>query len=338
MVLKNKIEKHWIMKFHSDKIINVKTLVEKYDLPTFGCIRFFYDQYEIKPCLAVILTNNDPGSISYSKGIRSFCKKNIVEYQEFMVHDSAGLLDLIEKLNYDDSVHGIMVMYPSGYDIKDSNFMNAVNPSKDVEGLHHTYLGYLAQFEKFRDPEQLKKLVIPPTAKGIISIIKRYAILYDEYKQEHGSYPDAKDQNPFYLEAKRVTIINDSLAVGRTLALMMLNENAYVQVCHKYTPFDRILSSVSRSDFIISAVPSNRFVIPAEYVPTNSIVIDISFEGNFEYPHVVEKCYKIAPRWDLTEKGNRINDMTLNRLISNLFYLINSKLPKDVLKNMTLFE
>ncbi len=325
------------MVFYNNKILNVKSLIEKYDYPTFGCTRFFYEQLEIRPSLAVVLTNDNPGSVSYFKGIKNFCGKHNIQCFDFHTQNASELSSLILKLNNDPTVHGIMIMYPTGYDVKESVFMNSVDPAKDVEGLHHIHLGYLTQFEKFRDPEKLTKLVMPPTAKGIISIIKRYAIIYDEFKNKNGNYPDNINENPFYLEGKRITIINDSLAVGRSLALMMLNENAYVQICHKYTPFERILMSVSRSDYIISAVPSSEFVIPAEYLPEHSIVIDISFEGNFEYPAAIDKCYKIAPKWNLTEKGNRINDMTLNRLINNLFYLINSKLPKEVLKKMSMF-
>lgn len=318
-----------------NKIINVKSLIEKYDIPAFGCNRLFYEQNEVNPCLAVILTSNDAGSISYTKGIINFCKKNNIKCSDYKVNNDKELTEIINQLNNDDSVHGIMIMYPTGYGVKDSKYMNMVNPMKDVEGLGFTYLGYLVQFEKFRDADKLQKLVIPPTAKGILSIFKRYAMVYDEFKAENNYYPENLYENPFNLEGKRVTIINDSLAVGRSLALMLLNENAYVQVCHEYTPFNKVLSSVSRSDFVISAVPSNNFTIPTEFVPEKSIVIDISFEGNFDYPSVIEKCYRIAPRWDLTEKGNRINDMTLNRLISNLYYLINSKLPAETLKQMS---
>ncbi len=322
------------MNTSNQKILDVKSIIDKYDLPAFACTRFFYEQNNIKPCLAVVLTSDDPGSISYTKGIKNFCAKNEVNCIDYKVSNKEELKNLINELNNNPDIHGIMIMYPSGYGVKDSYFMNMVNPIKDVEGLHYTYLGYLVQYEKFRDAENLKKLVIPPTAKGILSIFKRYYMLYEDFKKENNYYPDNLDNNPFNTEGKRVTIINDSLAVGRSLALMMLNENAYVQVCHAYTPFNKVLSSVSKSDYIISAVPSSKFKIPTEFVPENSIVIDISFEGNFEYPSVIEKCYRIAPKWDMCEKGNRINDMTLNRLISNLYYLINSGLPKEVLMKM----
>lgn len=316
------------------KILNVRHLVEKYDIPAFECTQSFYDKFGVKPCLAVILTSKDPGSVSYTKGIKRFCERNNVECLDYVVESAAELSSQIEKLNSDDTVHGVMVMYPTAYGEKDTVFMNMINPMKDVEGLHFSYLGYLVQYEKFRGPEQLHKLVIPPTAKGILSILKRYFIDFEEFKKERGFYPENVATNPFDMEGKRITVINDSLAVGRSLALMLLNENAYVQICHQFTPFEKTLESVKLSDIVISAVPSAKFKIPTEFVPEKSILIDISFEGNFDYPSVFEKCYKIAPRWDLVEKGNRINDMTLNRLVSNLHYLVNCCLPEDVLKEM----
>ncbi len=317
-----------------EKILNVSELIEKYDIPDFEQAVRIYEKLGIKVGVAVILTSDDAGSVSYTKGIRRFCANFNITFRDLRANTAQELTDLINELNDDDSVDGIMVMYPTMFSDNDAQFMNQINPAKDIEGLHNTYLGYLAQFEKFRDPNKLQKLVIPPTSKGILYIIKRYHSIYEKYKKANGHYPDYRYSNPFEIEGKRFTIINDSLAVGRSLALMLLNENGSVQICHKYTSYYDILRHASTSDFIISAVPSDDFVIPTEVVPENAIVIDISFSGNFEYPSIIEKCYKIAPRWDLVEKGNRINDITLYRLISNLFYLVNAKIDPEVLKTV----
>jgi 5,10-methylene-tetrahydrofolate dehydrogenase/methenyl tetrahydrofolate cyclohydrolase len=317
-----------------DKIINVSELIEKYDIPFMERHREVYSEYGVQPKLAVILTSDDPGSISYTKGIKRFCSANGVECEDFTTNSTEELKELICKLNDDKDIDGMMVMYPTPYQENDTVFMNMINPAKDVEGLHNTYLGYLAQFEKTRAGDNLRKHVIPPTAKGILYIIKRYYELFEKHKEEHEYYPDGKQSNPFSVEGRHFTIINDSLAVGRSLALMLLNENGSVQICHKYTPYYDILGYIRTSDFIISAVPSSQFVIPTDAVSENAIVIDISFEGNFEYPGIIDKCYKIAPRWDLTKKGNRINDITLYRLISNLFYLVNSKQSDELIKKI----
>jgi 5,10-methylene-tetrahydrofolate dehydrogenase/methenyl tetrahydrofolate cyclohydrolase len=317
----------------ADNILEIKKLIEKYDKPVFEKQLSFYKENGIKPSLTAILTNNDSGSKSYMRGIEKFCNCFGINFRSETTANGKELEQLILDLNNSET-DGIMVMYPTGYDKKDTYYMNLVDVSKDVEGLHYSHLGYLVQFEKFRDASKLRKLVIPPTPKGILYIFKKHYTYFEEFKEENGHYPDNSEKNPFLIAGKKITVINDSLAVGRSLALMMLNELGSVQVCHKFTPYEDLLRLVKVSDFIISAVPSSSFVIPTEVVPDNAIVVDISFEGNFEYPSITEKVKKIAPRWDLTEKGNRINDMTLYRLISNLFYLINSKLPDSLLNKL----
>lgn len=308
-----------------DRIINVSELIEKYDKPFFEKQVEAYKKHSISVSMAVILTSDDPGCISYSKGIIKFCNKYSVNCLVFNTDSSNDLKLTIDKLNNDNSIDGIMIMYPTPYPENDTVFMNSISPEKDIEGLHNSFLGYLAQFEKTLPGDDLRKHVIPPTAKGILYIIKRYYEQYEKIKAETGSYPDLKQSNPFTIEGKHFTIINDSLAVGRSLALMLLNEHGSIQICHKFTPYYDILSYVRNSDFIISAVPSSKFMIPTDVINENSIIIDISFEGNFDYPSVIDKCYKIAPKWDLAKKGNRINDITLYRLLSNLFYLVNCK-------------
>ena len=321
------------MEHNPDKILNVSRLLEKYDEPWLAKYRVGYEKLGIYPKISVILTTDDAGSISYLKGVKKFCTQKGVLFEEFSVTNAAELQKLLDKLNYGDT-SGIMILYPTGFAEKDTVYMNMVAAEKDVEGLHNAHLGYLMQFEKFRDVSRLRKLVIPPTAKGIMYLFKRYFLDYEEYRDQYGSYPDSLTENPFLIEGKRITIVNDSLAVGRSLAMMLLNENGSVQICHKYSPFTDIIKAVEDSDIVISAVPSKHFCIPTSALRRNSIVVDISFEGNFEYPSVFEKVYKIAPRWDLQPKGNRINDMTLCRLISNLYYLINSRLPDDMLKQL----
>jgi 5,10-methylene-tetrahydrofolate dehydrogenase/methenyl tetrahydrofolate cyclohydrolase len=316
------------------KNFDIRGLIRKYDGPVFKLHGEVYLRHGIRPKLVSLLTCDDPGSISYVKGMRRFAAEQGVLFENFDVGSREDLETRIRALNEDPSVHGIIVLYPSCFDVRDTYFMNLVAEQKDVEGLNYGHLGYLVQFEKFSDPQKLRKLVIPPTPKGILYLFKRSALDFEEARARDGRYPEGFAQNPFIIEGKRITIINDSLAVGRSMALMFLNENGSVRVCQEHTAFSDILEFVKTSDFIISAVPSDDFCIPAQAVPAGAIVIDISFAGNFEYPAVFEKAFRIAPRWNLVEKGNRINDLTLYRLISNLFYLINRSLPDDVLMEL----
>ncbi len=319
----------------NEKILDVKNLIDNYDLPFLKCHQEVYLKHGIKPQFGAILTSDDLGCISYIKGIRKFAKKIGVEFYFETVTNKDELEKLIHEWNV-SSIDGYMVMYPADFGVKDTYFMNLVDAGKDVEGLHYSNLGLLVQFEKFRDLQGLRKLIIPPTAKGIMYLIKKNWQLFEDIKLETGFYPENHQENPYLLQGKKITIINDSLAVGRSLAMMFLNEQASVQVCHQFTDFSDILNFCENSDIVVSAVPSSKFCIPTESLREGVIVVDISFEGNFEYPSVYEKVLKIAPRWDLAKKGNRINDMTLYRLFSNLFYLINARLDDKVLNEINL--
>lgn len=320
-----------------DNILRVGSLIEKYDIPVFQKHRDVYTRHDINPAMAAIITTEDEGARSYMRGIKNFTSRQGIAFHEISAGSPTELEKKITELNNDPAIHGIMVMYPTGFGKKDTLYMNQVDIAKDIEGLHFGHLGLLVQFEKFRDPGKLRKWVMPPTAKGILYILKRYYEIYEEILNNEGSYPDGSRKNPFTIEGKRFTIINDSLSVGRSLALMLLNENGSVQVCHRFTPYTDVLKFIRNSDVIISAVPSKNFIIPTEAVPEHALLFDISFEGNFQYPGIIDRAAKIAPRWDLVEKGNRINDMTLYRLVSNLFYLINSQLPDSILKEIESF-
>jgi len=318
----------------TDKILQISTLIEEFDSNNFSIHSSFYLQNDIKPSLAAILTSQERGCISYMKGIKNFCAENGVVFSEYSADSADDLNSLIDKLNKDRDTHGVMIMYPTPFEDRDTQFMNRLSPHKDVEGLNCENLGYLVQYERFRDLSGLRKFVIPPTAKGILYILKRYSEIYENIKQETGNYPDKLVENPFTPEGKKITVINDSLAVGRSLSLMLLNENASVQICHQYTDFGDIVKFISNSDIVISAVPYDKFIIPADSVKPGSVCIDISFEGNFEYPEIFRRAYKTAPLWSMVQKGNRINDMTLNRLLSNLYYLINSSLSDSLLHKL----
>jgi 5,10-methylene-tetrahydrofolate dehydrogenase/methenyl tetrahydrofolate cyclohydrolase len=319
-------------------MFNIKTIIELFDKPIFDKNLFLINKYLKRPKLVCVLTSDDAGSISYVKGIKNICEFYGIIYEEIFSNSAAELEKIIKYHNEDKETNGIIVMYPTPYDVNDTHFMNLVSIDKDVEGLNNYYLGYLIQHEMYSDEYKLRKNVIPPTAKGILYLLKRYYRIFENNKKNFGKYPDNVEKNPFSIEGKSATIINDSLSVGRSLSLMLLNEHASIRVCQKYTDMSDILKFISISDIIISAVPSGNFVIPTDMIKKDSIIFDISFEGNFDYNSIFEKVYKIAPRWDLANKGNRINDMTLHRLISNLFYLINNKLPNEALIELKEFE
>ena len=130
------------------KILNVEQLIETFDTPFFEKHNRIYQKHHIVPKMAAILPTDDPGSISYMKGIANFCKSHSIGFEDFMVKSRDELENTIHRLNKSD-VHGFMVMYPANCGVKDTYFMNMINPEKDVEGLHYSNQGYLVQFEKY---------------------------------------------------------------------------------------------------------------------------------------------------------------------------------------------
>lgn len=320
------------------RIIDIQNLIELYDRPFLKRNVEILSDNNIKPSLAVIKTSNDSGAQSYIRGIEKQCNEFDIRFQLHEANSKESLISIIHSINEIDDVLATLTLYPTPFDLHDREFMNLVLPQMDVEGLHYTNLGYLVQFKKFLDPFGLRKLVIPPTAKGILYVIKRYFTLFEKYYKEYGKYPKPHSKNPFQLLGKKITIVNDSLSVGKSLALMLMNENASVRVCQKYTDINDVFQFTELSDIVISAVPVSGWKIPSKHICKDAILFDIAFEGNFDYPDIYDHCYSISPRWDETHKGNRINDMTLARLISNTLYLANKDLPDPVLRELYEFQ
>ena len=316
------------------RVIDIKNLIELYDEPFLMQNVEILKENKISPSLAVVKTSDDEGARSYIKGIEKICKRYDINFYPYHATNQENLEVIINEINTEKNIDASLILYPTPFEKADREFMNQIVEEKDVEGLHNTNLGYLVQFKKSHDPFGLRKLVIPPTSKGILYVLKRYDLLYEKYFTKNGTYPENYRENPFKLLGKKVSIINDSLSVGKSLALMLMNANSSVRVCQKFTDIQDIYQFTKLSDIIISAVPVKGWKIPTEFIPPNSIIFDIAFEGNFEYPEIYDKCYCITPRWDETEKGNRINDMTLTRLISNTLYLSNKKLPDKILKHI----
>jgi methylenetetrahydrofolate dehydrogenase (NADP+)/methenyltetrahydrofolate cyclohydrolase len=315
-------------------ILDINSLIELYDEPYLDLNMQVLRNSGIVPGLIVVATSADSGAKSYIRGMQNICQRYGINFRQRQADSAEQLFRIIDEINGDKTCQAAIVLYPTPFALPDRDFMNHLAAMKDVEGLHFSNMGYLVQFKKYKDNKGLRKLIIPPTAKGILYIIRRFASAFAAFHKQHGVFPGNMEYNPYELSGKKVTIVNDSLAVGKSLALMLMNANASVRVCQKYTEIQDIYQFTRLSDFIITAVPAADWHIPVAYVPPQAIVFDIAFSGNFLYPDIIDACAAIAPRWDQTEKGNRINDMTLTRLVSNTLYLANDNLPDVALSDL----
>lgn len=204
-----------------------------------------YEEFGRLPHLAVILVGEDPGSISYVRGKEKACleigilnttiKKDVTITEE-------ELLKIIDDLNNDDSVDGILVQLPLPKHIDSSAVINAIRVDKDVDGFHPNNVASLY----LKQPG-----VVPCTPKGIIQLLK--SVNYE-------------------ISGKKACVIGRSNIVGMPVAKLLLDENATVTVTHSKTK--DLAKVTSEADILVAAIGKARFVT-ADMVKQGAIVIDV---------------------------------------------------------------
>ncbi len=244
----------------------------------------------VTPCLAVILVGEDPASQVYVRNKKKACdyvgfKSLSYELPESTTQDE--LLELINKLNNDDSVHGILVQMPVPKHIDEKAVIDAISPKKDVDGFHPISVGSLCIGEPG---------FVSCTPAGVIQLLKRSGI---------------------EIAGKECVIIGRSNIVGKPMALLMLRENATVTIAHSKT---KDLKEVTkRADIIIAAIGKPK-AITADQVKEGAVVIDVGINrdaetgklcGDVDYENVFEKCSAITP------VPGGVGPMTIAMLMNN---------------------
>jgi len=197
------------------------------------------------PCLAVVLVGDDPGSASYIKGKRRACKRigmDSVEHDLSAAATQDDLLARVGALNRDDTIDGILVQLPLPRQISANAVAEAVDPGKDVDGLHPLNAGRMLLGES---------CFLPCTPRGILEILRRCEIP---------------------LEGARAVVVGRSAIVGKPVSLLLLRENATVTMCHSRT---RDLAQRCReADVLVVAVGSPRLV-KGDWIKPGAAVIDV---------------------------------------------------------------
>lgn len=225
------------------------------------------------PCLAVILAGDNPASEIYVKHKSKACKEvgifSVIHRLEQNCSDQE-LLSLIDKLNQDNSVDGILLQLPVPSHITQDNLLERINPKKDVDGFHPYNIGRLAQ----RRPA-----IRPCTPCGVMYLLTQ---INCDFKNSHA------------------VIIGSSNIVGRPMALELLLAGSTVTVCHKFT--QDLPSHVRKADIVISAVGKPE-LIKGEWIKPGAIVIDVamcrlddgSLTGDVEFEQAIQKASYITP-------------------------------------------
>ena len=226
-----------------------------------------------RPGMAVVLVGENPASQVYVRNKEKDCQEcGIYSAMYTLPEDTseADLLDLLEGLNEDDSVHGILVQLPLPKHIDSQKVIEAIEPIKDVDAFHPTNVGYLtAGMPRFA----------PCTPAGIVKLMEHYGI------------------DP---AGKHCVIVGRSNIVGKPMALLLLAKNGTVTVCHSGTK--DLKEQTLQADILISAV-GKVGLITADMVKEGAVVIDVAMNrnaegklcGDVDYPEVSKKASAITP-------------------------------------------
>lgn len=261
----------------------------------------FPEKYGRVPHLVVILVGEDPGSVSYVTGKAKASaevgvKNTTIRKSEDISEEE--LLDIIDELNEDDGVDGILVQLPLPKHIDSDKVIASIKAEKDVDGFHPTNVANL----------WLKKpCVLPCTPKGIIKLLKRAEV---------------------EIAGKEVVVVGRSNIVGLPVSKLLLNENATVTIAHSRT---KNLGEVTRrADILVVAIGRPKFVT-ADMVKQGAVVIDVGVNrdpetkklcGDVDFAAIEPKASVITP------VPGGVGPMTITCLMENTIECFLRKMEK----------
>lgn len=239
--------------------------------------------------LAVIIVGEDPASKVYVNNKKKACEFIGIRSLSYELPETTTeeeLLQLIQDLNGRTDVNGILVQLPVPKHIDEQKIIHAIDPKKDVDGFHTQNVGSLCVGQKG---------FVSCTPAGIIQLLRRSDIS---------------------IAGKECVVIGRSNIVGKPMALLMLQENATVTVCHSRT--ENLKEVCKRADILIVAIGKPR-MITAEYVKEGAVVIDVGIHrdennklcGDVNYEDVAPHCSAITP------VPGGVGPMTIAMLMNN---------------------
>jgi len=243
------------------------------------------------PSLATVLVGSDPASTIYVKNKQKAAADVGISTKDHKISSNISqqeLIELVVKLNSDPEVHGILVQLPLPEAINEANVINTISPSKDVDGLTQTNAGMLFNG---------RPAFVPCTPLGIIQLL-------DYYKID--------------LESIDAVVLNRSNLVGKPLAILLLQRNASVMVCHSKSK--NLVDKIKSAELIVTAVGNReRFALNSSMVKDSAIIIDVGISrlmgrpvGDVEdFESLREKASWITP------VPGGVGPMTIAMLLSN---------------------
>ena len=240
----------------------------------------------ITPTLATILVGVDPASATYVKMKQNACARlgmDSIAVELSKETTTEELLEAIEKLNQDSNVHGILLQHPVPSQINERECFDAINVEKDVDGVTCIGFGQMTMGEEAFGS---------CTPAGIMRILEHYKI---------------------EISGKNAVVVGRSPILGKPMAMMLLNKNATVTICHSRTT--NLQEHIKNADILVGAVGVSR-LIQKDWIKNGAVVIDAGY-------HPAEKCGDIDLQ-DIdsicsahTPVPGGVGPMTINTLILN---------------------
>jgi len=258
-------------------------------------------KFGIEPTLAVVLVGEDKASQTYVRAKEKACNEYGIKSVAHRLSENTTqneLLALINVLNLDDSIHGILVQLPLPKHIDTNVVLAAIDPRKDVDGFHAVNVGKLVSgLDGF----------VPCTPLGVMEILKEYGI-------------DVAGLN--------AVVIGRSNIVGKPMANLLLNASATVTVTHSKT---KNLNEICKNADLIVAAIGKPFFLKADMVKNGAVVVDVGINrlddgrlvGDVDFDEVAPKCSYITP------VPGGVGPMTIAMLLNNTILAAQAKIAKN---------
>ena len=247
-------------------------------------------QKGIFPKLAVIMVGDDPSSKIYVKNKSKACEDVGILYEEHLLNadiEMNELLDLIDKLNNREDIHGILLQSPIPKHLDINLAFRSINPTKDVDGFNPINVGKLSLNQD---------CFVSCTPFGVMRMLEEYNI---------------------EVEGKHAVVVGRSNIVGKPMLQCLLNKNATVTICHSKT--QNLKEITKQADILVCAIGKPKF-ITEDMVKTNAVVIDVGINrnnegkicGDVDFEQVKDKTLAITP------VPGGVGPMTIAMLMKNI--------------------
>lgn len=264
-------------------VLDGKALAKSVEQELAARVQRIKDKTGVTPILATILVGNDPASVTYVRMKGNACRRIGMESLKVELPEETTtqqLIDKIQELNRNENVHGILLQHPVPDHIDEMACFLSIDVSKDVDGVNPNTFGRMAmQMDSFKCA----------TPYGIITLLKHYNI---------------------QIEGKEAVVIGRSPILGKPMAMMLLNENATVTICHSRTK--NLPDVVRRADIVVAAVGRPKFV-QADWIKEGCVLVDAGYNpgniGDIDLENCISKCSAYTP------VPGGVGPMTINRLI-----------------------